>query len=463
MRARHVPVLREQIHQQILAPLRVPAPAVQVGLDDGQRQVAGARAARPGQEPGRVVVALPVDVGLRQPRLEARTGGHQRDRVLVHPRRARGILEPLVRAPELVQHLGQQPLRAHRARLLQHRRQRLDDALVLVPALEHLGQHVGSPQSVRLQLDQAAGGRLGRVEVGEGKLHLGQHVEAGRVARAHLEDAAEHVAGAHGLVALQQRRGQAAPDPGAARVQGHRAPVGLGGVAPAAGLLVQLAQTRQHPVRGPGAAHRLLQRAKRFVVTARLLVRLGQQDARQRVGELILGQVLEQRDRLVRRGRPQIEARQRQLDLQIRHHRAARLLQMHDDLIHVLARAFARGRRRGIGQPQHAVRRAVVGLAGQRLLGDVHGVLGAAGPAYSAASSASGSPAAGSSRAASRNARTAPSVSSSPSRCRPIMKRAYASARAGESDSAGACAAAGPAAIVTSTGNATARETTRAA
>ena len=43
------------------------------------------------------------------------------------------------------------------------------------------------------------------------------------------------------------------------------------------------------------------------------------------------------------------------------------------------------------------------------------------------------------------------------------MKRAYASARTDESDSAGACAAAGPAIIVRSTGSATARDTLRAA
>ena len=380
VRPRRVPVVREHVKQQGLAPVDVAPPSVQVGLDDGQGQVSGTGRARPREEPRRGVGTVRVDVGLRQPGLETGAGRHQRDGVLVDARRALGVLQPLVGAAELVQHFGQQPVRPHAAGLLQHRGEGLDDAPVLVPALEDLGERVGSAQPFRLQLDQPAGRRFGGVEIGERDLRFRQHVVAGGVPGAHLEQPAEHVARAGRLAGLQPGRGQTAPDTGAARVQSHGSPIGLGRVPPAPAPLVQLAETRQHGVRRPGARHRVLQRAQRLVVTVRLQVGVGQQHARPGVGELVPGQVLQQPDRLVRRRRPEVEAGQGQLHLQVRNHRAPRLLQVRDRPLDILAGAVARAGRGRVGQPEHAVGGTVVRLAGQRLLRGGHGVPGPAGP-----------------------------------------------------------------------------------
>ena len=50
VRPRHLAVLGEDVEQQGLATVHVALPAAQIGLDDGQRQVAGVRTPRPRQQ-----------------------------------------------------------------------------------------------------------------------------------------------------------------------------------------------------------------------------------------------------------------------------------------------------------------------------------------------------------------------------------------------------------------------------
>ena len=237
--------------------------------------------------------------------------------------------------------------------------QRLDQWLEAALILERLGERRVSLRVARVLRDQTTRGAFRRHAVSGRPLGLGQQIERPLIGRANGQRLAQDVARAQGArsgARIEQRFGH---------------PLA---VLKAAGRVLERLFVRGRRVRPPAVAPVEIpeRRVELRVVGGGLLeprnplgappgrrVRLGQQRRTVLPAGLLLGQVRENRDRLVVRLGRDIEPRQHRAQIGVgrRHGRLDRLLQVLDRLAHVVALRGTAGARR-VGRPGRLCRRS---------------------------------------------------------------------------------------------------------
>ena len=265
------------------------------------------------------------------------------------------------------------------------RRQRIDDALILMPFLERLGERVVSPGTLRVVGDQHARRRFGGVEIAEPPGRLRQEILRARILRTRRQHLFQNVACLRQLGparCIQKRRRIADLEIEIPRRVRDRVLVGAGRVVPSVLALVELGERR---VLRRIARRGLFQPGNRVGVAARARIGLGEQRRTFRPAGLFLHEIAQKRDRFGVRAGAQIQTRERRahvrIDVDVR--LIDRRGEVRDRFLDVVARrggaarlrAAARFRERRVDDASHTMRLEIVRRNFQRLFGGLERVL----------------------------------------------------------------------------------------
>ena len=265
-------------------------------------------------------VFLGRDVRLRQIAGDRRVFWRELARILERRNRLVELSGLLIRERQVRQQQTEIERRIGLAAILgNHRRQRIDDRLILPAFLERLGQRVVAPRTLRALRNHLPRGGFRLVVRAEPALGLRQQIQraAARVGRGTADDFGQRVARLAEVVAtagIQQRRRVAELQLDAARRALNRTAVRTGSLRPAMLTFVKVRQRRQQS-RILGAALLEHRDAVRNATGAR--IRLGEHHRTVLPAGLLVDQIVQQRDRLLIRAAADIQPRQRRAHVRI--------------------------------------------------------------------------------------------------------------------------------------------------
>ncbi len=258
-----------------------------------------------------------------------------------------------------------------------HRRQFVDDRLIIAAAFQRLGQRVVSPGAFGILRDYPAGRRFGGIRVAEAALGLRQQVQdPGGIIRPCGDQLVENVARFGEVVAaagVDQRRRVPGAQFGVARRPLERTGIGLRRFLPAALAFVKVAERRQQPRIVGGV---FLEPGNRFAGATGGRIRLRQQHRTVLPPWLLVDERRQQRDGLVVLTGCHVQSRQSRAHIRIGFCALPgdRLFQVLDRLGCIVAAALALGHRR-VDDSENTVGFAVLRRDLQRQFGRRDGFL----------------------------------------------------------------------------------------